>query len=1028
MSLATNSGTTAAASVMKPGAGILLSLALLPAAPSTAAEPVSFNSEIRPILSDKCYFCHGPDKEDIKGGLQLHTFETATSDRDGDGAAIVPGSPEKSLLWERITSEDPDEVMPPPKRHMKVTAKEQALIKAWIEQGAGYEELWSFRPLPLKVEVPELSDGAVQNSIDHFIQRQLRKQKLPVAKEADPETLLRRAHLALTGLIPTPEQIAAFEADKSGKAYENAVDRLLESQAYAEHMTVDWLDVARYADSFGYQRDNDREVWPWRDWVLRAFRENLTYDQFIKQQLAGDLMPDSDDQMKIATAFNRLHGMKVEGGSIPEEFRTEYVFDRTQTAATAFLGLTMECGRCHDHKYDPLTMEDYFSTYAFFNNIDEAGLDSFFTSAVPSPSLPVVSSSERGKLEESRKQVELAIASLEKVAAEEKPAFKEWRKEWDQKISSPGRVARFSFDADGGMTNEDDEKQKIGSGKGHENVEGGLSGKCMKYDGDTATNLGKLGPYARHLPFSISLAINVPVQHERALIVHRSRAWTDSASNGYELLMNEGSLEFALVHFSPGNEIRIRTKKKVEVDTWTRVTVTYDGSSKAAGMAIYVDGELADVDVIRDYLTKKIRFGGNLNVTLAQRFRDNGFKNSKIDEFHMWERELTSAEVRAHHDPEAKAPEKAELYAYYLAAHSDVWKASYADLESKRKAYNELVDKSFHLMVMKEMPERRKTYVLKRGLYSDPDPEREVQPAPPAAIFPFGKEYARDRLGFAEWLLHPEHPLTTRVTVNRYWQMIFGRGIVETTNDFGFQGALPTHPELLDYLSRYFIDSGWDLRALLKHMVMSHTFRQDSGYTPQLLEKDRKNIWLARGPSYHMTAEMLRDSALLAGDGLSTQYGGRGVASSTNRRGVYVRWKRSKPAPEMLIFGTPRRLVCSVKREKTSTPLQPLVLMNSPQFVKAAGALAKKVISRTDSGDEEKLAELFERLTGKTISEQEEELLLALLKNQREYFEGDPGVTGSFLKVAGGGKGAELAAWTVVANSVMNLDSFYMVR
>ncbi len=1008
----------------------MFGMALL-AACVQAEEKVSFNMQIRPILSEKCYFCHGPDKAEIKGKLQLHTFEHATSDRDGDGAAIVPGKVEDSLLWERITSTDPDEVMPPPKSHMTVTPEEQKLIKAWIEQGAEYEGLWSFQPLPKSVAVPLIARDSnriirLRNPIDHFIQDELIQKELPISKEADPEVLLRRVHLALTGLVPTPEEIAAFKADDSGKAYENAVDRLLQTQAYAEHLTVDWLDVSRYADSFGYQRDNNRQVWPWRDWVLGAFKDNMTYDQFIKQQLAGDLMKNSDDQMKIATAFNRLHGMKVEGGSVPEEFRTEYVADRAQTAATAFLGLTMECARCHDHKYDPISMEDYYSTFAIFNNIDEAGLDSYFTNAVPSPSLPVVNADQRQKLADLKKAVEAAEMHLAQARKSEHEAFKAWLSRWDKKLTSTGRVAYFSFDADGGMSNADNPKQSLKSVKGAENVDGGFSGKGMHYDGDTGTGLGKLGPFARHSPFSISLAINVPVEHERAIILHRSRAWTDAASKGYELMVGEGRIEFALVHFSPGNEIRVRTKQKVAIDTWTRVTVTYDGSSKAEGMGIYLDGMPAEVEVMSDHLTKQIHYGGKMGISLAQRFRDMGFKNSKLDELSIWSRELTPGEVMAHHDPKA-LPAVENLFDYYAAVHSKPCQEALKKLEVARKAYNDLLDKTFHLMVMKEMPERRKTYVLDRGLYSEPDKNREVQPVPPKDIFPFGKEYSRDRLGFAEWLLHPDHPLTARVTVNRYWQMIFGTGIVETTNDFGFQGALPTHPELLDHLSRSFIDSGWDLRALLKMMVMSHAFRQDSSFTEDLRERDPKNIWLARGPAHHMTAEMIRDSALLASGSLDTQFGGAGVNANTNRRGVYVHWKRSQPAPEMLIFGTPRRLVCSVKREKTSTPLQPLVLMNSPQFVKASRSLAQKVMTG-QGGDEAKLADLFQRLTAKTISTEEQTLLLELLQEQRKYFTGDPGVTASFLKVSGGGKDPELAAWTVVANAVMNLDSFYMVR
>ncbi|MCM8529763.1 MAG: DUF1549 domain-containing protein, partial [Lentisphaeraceae bacterium] len=377
-----------------------------------ADKKISFNEDVRPILSEKCYFCHGPDAEDIKGKLQLHSFEHATQERTYKTKsgkekkrqpAIIPGKPLESLLFERIATTDEDEIMPPTKRHMKVTKKEIETIKKWIEQGAEYETLWSFKPLPKKIDIPSTESKLVKNSIDNFIQETLRKESLKASPEADSDILLRRVYLSLTGLVPTPEQITEFKADKSGKAYENVVDKLLQSQEFAEHVAVDWMDVARYADSYGYQRDNGRKVWPWRDWALNAFKNNLPYDSFIKHQIAGDLLKDANDQTRLATAFNRLHMQKNEGGSTPEEFRVEYVADRAQTAATAFLGMTMECCRCHDHKYDPLSQKDYFKTFALFNNIKEAGLYSFFTSAVPSPSMPILNEKEKLELDNKMK-------------------------------------------------------------------------------------------------------------------------------------------------------------------------------------------------------------------------------------------------------------------------------------------------------------------------------------------------------------------------------------------------------------------------------------------------------------------------------------------------------------------------------------------------------------------------------------------------------------------------------------------------
>jgi hypothetical protein len=994
--------------------------------------------------------------------------------------------------------------------------------------------------------------------------------------------LLRRVYLALTGLVPTPAQIAEFKVDKSGTAYENAVDKLLKSDAFAEHLALDWMDVARYADSYGYQVDRGRTTWYWRDWVINAFKQNMTYDQFILQQLAGDIMLDSDDQMKLATAFNRLHGMKVEGGSVEEEFRTEYIFDRVQTAGTAFLGLTMECTRCHDHKYDPVTMKDFYSMAAFFNNIDESGLLAYFNQSVPSPTLILMQDNEKAEVAKRATARDQAAAAHQTAMKAEAKAFKEWKNTWDGTVRIQGAVAHYSFDeikngqvsndyhmpdvsdpgggmiethglqfvlkhpdfakqpvsqirialpgnkrilsvaevevwsggknvvknakfkqsseynngqfpakllADGdkrnfthtaesrnpwlmisfkepvsidevklwnrievperlhdaavtftaGKVKVAEMKLKIPGGAGGmkvriagKGIDDGLQGKALHFDGDTKMSLGQLGPFARHDDFSFSIGIKPSAAFERAVIMHRSKAWTDAGSRGYELMVHEGKIDFALIHFAPGNEIRVRTKRDIPVNKWTRVTMTYDGSGEAAGIKLYFDGVQAETEIVKDYLTKEIFYSSakKEQVQLAARMRDKGFKNSGIDEVAFFDRALTALEVREQHQPGAKAKNDDELQAYYLAAHSLPVRKAFDDLTAKRKAYDEYLDGRIRMMIMKEMPERRKTYVLKRGLYSDPDPDQEMQPAPPEKIFPFGPEFSRDRLGFAKWLVHPEHPLTSRVTVNRYWQMLFGQGLVVTTEDFGFQGALPTHPGLLDYLSRYFIDNGWDVRKLMRHIVTSHTFRQSSRGPTELTAKDPDNKLLARGPSFHMTAEMLRDSAMHAGGKLALNTGGGSTGLTSNRRSLYVSMKRNAPPDEMITFGAARRQVCTVKREKTATPLQPLVLMNSPLYVRGAKGVADAVLAnKANKDDASKLQDLFQRLTGRTLAVEELDVLTRLLKEQREYFGGSPEVSQNLGKVSGAGRGSpELSAWTVVAGAVMNLDAFYMVR
>ncbi|WP_068547076.1 DUF1553 domain-containing protein [Thalassotalea crassostreae] len=1026
--------------------------------PVFAADDVNFDRDIRPILSDKCYFCHGPDAEDIKGDLQLHTFEKATSERGDYGPAIVPGKPEESLLWELVNSEYEDEIMPPTDRHMPLTADEKDKLRRWIIAGAEYDVLWSFKPLPKEVPVPKTAKTSSRNPVDLFIAEKLEEIGFAPSPQAKSEQLLRRVYLSLTGLLPTVEQIDAYNQDNSKNKYEKLVDSLLKSPAFAERLAVDWMDLSRYADSYGYQTDRAREVWPYRDWVLKALRKNMPYDQFIMQQLAGDMMEDSTDDMKLATAFNRMHTQKNEGGSTSEEFRTEYVADRTQTAGTAFLGLTMECARCHDHKYDPITQEDYFSTYALFNNIDESGLHTFFTGAVPSPTMHLINDKKKESQAKLQQQLTQAEKELLKLISEEVSNFEEWQNSWDGKVQAQGKIAQFSFESlkdDHILVNELDTKTSAYFYPEYTAKVPGVKGFAAKLDGDAALNFGDLGPYKRHLGFSYSVWLNTPEHLERAFILGRNRGRYDAGSRGYELIMDEGRLSAALVHFSPGNEIRIRTQDKIKLATWQQVTVTYDGSASAEGIKLFIDGELAKTEIIKDHLTKpityekkvkrkkrevaKISVKESLKFTpdfrIGASFRDNGFKDGLVDELQFFSRPLSAIEVKSLFTQQDLSPSKEELYDYYLTNFSTKYKTAHQVVEDNRKALHAFNDKLLSMMIMKELPERRKTYVLDRGNYQTPDLNRLVEPKPPEFIFPFDG-YSNDRLGFAQWLTHPEHPLTSRVAVNRYWQMIFGKGIVTTTNDFGMQGELPTHQQLLDYLSRYFIESDWDTRKLIKVIVMSDTFKQDSNMNEELYKKDPDNKYLARGPAYYMTAEMLRDNALYSGGLLSLKVGGKSVKPGNldkgkYRRSLYTHWQRNSLSPEMQILGAPNREICSVTREETSTPLQSLVLMNSPQFVEGASGLAARVLKKGGS-DIDKLQRIFLSLTSREAGAQEIKILTSLLTEQRTYFNDNPDITYDLNKVGLIEKkdleSAELAAWTVVASAVFNTDSSYMLR
>ncbi|HEY0075543.1 MAG TPA: DUF1549 domain-containing protein, partial [Abditibacteriaceae bacterium] len=541
-----------------------------------AAEVPRYNRDVRPILSDKCFACHGPDAAKRKAGLRLDVRENALENN-----VIVPGQPDKSELLKRIVSHDPNEVMPPPEAKLEpLKAAEIETIRQWIKGGAVYEAHWSFIPLK-EVKVPAIK-GAI-SPIDAFVRETLKQRGLKPQPEATKETLIRRLSFDLTGLPPTPDEVRAFVQDKTPNAYEKVVDRLLASPRYGERMAVDWLDLSRYADSYGFQVDRERDVWMWRDWVIKAFNQNLPYDKFVTWQIAGDMLPNATDEQVLATAFNRLHQQEAEGGSVEEEYRVEYVADRVQTFSTAFLGLTSECARCHDHKFDPISHKDYYSLFAYFQNIDEAGLYSFFTPSPPTPALMLLD--EKGNLRHA--ELKQKIAELEKSGvetAQQIAAFENWLKNRPAALEIPGETGRFSFDAlDKNKLANDIKADQPATLHGENKIVPGKNGNAIEFSGDDAVDL-PFGNFQRHEPFTISLWLQTPDLKERAVVFHRSRAWTDAASRGYELLIEDGKLKWSLIHFWPGNAISIRAKEQLPLKQWTHVMVSSDGSSGARGL------------------------------------------------------------------------------------------------------------------------------------------------------------------------------------------------------------------------------------------------------------------------------------------------------------------------------------------------------------------------------------------------------------------------------------------------------------
>ncbi|MDQ3213885.1 MAG: DUF1549 domain-containing protein, partial [Acidobacteriota bacterium] len=849
----------------------------------------------------------------------------------GEGWAIVkPGRPDRSELIRRIFTDVEDDMMPPPDSHLSLSASEKALLRRWVVEGADYRPHWSLVPVRA-VELPGLHPGASSmNAVDAFVRARLEKENLSPAPQAAPEILIRRLALNLTGLPPTVAEIDAFLADTSAAAYAGVVERYLASPAYGERMAMDWLDLARYADTYGYQADVDRDMSPYRDWIVRAFNGNLPYDQFLTWQLAGDLLPNPTREQRIATAFNRLHRQTNEGGSIEEEFRTEYVADRVSTFGTAMLGLTMECARCHDHKFDAITQRDYFSMFAFFNNIDESGLYSHFTNATPTPSLllwPPDKEEEHGVV---RARIADIEDRLKKTARSGRRAFHAWLE--TAHITRPAPINHLEFDAVAGDTTPDSASGDAAQLQGgptlvHEGPPVAGANGALRLSGDNSVVHPGVRPFVRTDAFSFSLRLKPAELHKRAVILHQSRAWSDAGSRGFELTLDHGRPFFGLIHFWPGNAIAVRSRRPLPLNEWSRLFVTYDGSSRAAGIRLYLDDAPLVVDVVRDGLYKDISYNPAVGdrsadkhpLTIGARFRDSGFKNGLIDDLQVFDTCLTAAEVAG---SIRKDRSDAAAFEHFLVRQYEPYGSALAELGTLRKYENELVSDVPEIMVMEEMRQPRPAHLLTRGAYDAPG--ERVPRDTPGSLPPFPKDQPRNRLGLARWLTDARHPLAARVVVNRIWRMHFGRGIVATQEDFGSQGKLPTHPDLLDWLARKFMDNGWDVKALHRLIVSSDTFRQSSQAAVESAGRDPENHLLARGPKTRLMAEQIRDAALAASGLLNRTIGGPSVKpyqptglweqSGTGktyqqdtgdklyRRSMYTFWRRTSPPPSMITF------------------------------------------------------------------------------------------------------------------------------
>jgi hypothetical protein len=1041
-----------------------------------AAEAVSYNQDIRPILVENCFGCHGADSAHRAADLRLDVRDDAV-----ESGSIVPGDPDSSVMLDRIFSDDPDEVMPPPHAKKTLSAEQKDLLKRWIAAGAEYEPHWSFIP-PARPEPPAVKNEAwVRTPIDRFILARLEAEGLAPAPEADRRTLARRVALDLTGLPPEPAVVEAFVADPHPDAYERLVDSLLASLEWGEHRGRHWLDYARYADTHGIHFDNFREMWTYRQWVINAFNRNLPFDQFTILQLAGDLVAHDPERStphevldaRIASGFNRCNMTTNEGGVIPEEYAVLYTRDRTETTAAVWLGLTAGCAVCHNHKFDPLSQQEFYELSAFFNNTTQNPMDGNVHNTPPILPVPAVADGERWAT------IERELAAVRRKAAAAREEAREQAREpfanWIAALTPRQAAANAPQDTPLlAILLSEGQGQTTAIRQGGKDValpltlpnntawiDGPEGRKALSVDGIVA-ELPAAGDFEFDQPFTVAFHAKIRANQPRSAVVARCSD-ADDKRTGWHVAIEKERVVFDLAH--AGNDAWLRATADVPLpaNQWTRVVVTYDGSGTAAGVQVFHDGQPVKVRTERDKLGRKtIRNEAPLTIggRHGSKFRADGVGLADLT---IWGRALAAHEVVYL----ALEPEFAAVLAMPAAERAaaagrifDWWvRDSYKPLAEATAALAALENEQAVIVkrgtiahVMHEKNEMAKAYVLNRGEYDKR--VEEVKPDTPDILPPFPADLPKNRLGLAKWLLLQEHPLTTRVTVNRFWQEVFGTGLVRSSGDFGITGELPSHPELLDWLAVEFRESGWDVKQLFRLMVTSAVYRQQALTTPEKLTQDRDNRLLSRGPRFRLDAEAIRDQALAVSGLLVKQIGGPSVkpyqpegvweavamigsntrdykqdkGASLYRRSMYWFWKRSAPPASMEIFNAPAREACTIKRERTNTPLQALVTLNDPQFVEAARALADRSLEIGGETDEQRIDFLARRVLARPRAEAERAVVKQSLAGLTTWYRDHPEDATQLVAVGESrpraADRATLAAWTMITNQLMNLDEF----
>ncbi|MFN8008943.1 MAG: DUF1553 domain-containing protein [Terriglobia bacterium] len=1029
-------------------------------APETKAKApgVDFNRAILPILSDRCFACHGPDKNSRKTALRFDTEEGAMIDLGEGKHAIVRGQPDQSEMIRRVTSDDEAVRMPPAYAgHGKLSDPEISLLRQWISQGAPWQKHWAFIP-PQRPPLPAVKDKtSARNPIDYFVLQRLDKEGLHPAPEADRATLLRRLSLDLTGLPPTPEEIDAFLADKSSKAYERQVDRLLQSPRYGERMAIRWLDAARYADTNGYQSDGPRDMWRWRDWVIEAYNRNLPFDQFTIWQIAGDMLPNATGEQVIATGFNRNHRTSAEGGIIPEEFRTEYVADRVQTTTTVWLGLTMGCARCHDHKFDPLKQKEFYQLFAYFNNVPEKGFVFNFGNEPPLVKAPTP------KQEAQVADLDRRIAEAEQRFSALKPELQAAQGRWESSVAQSPEKLDWSIKAglivdlpfEGFLTNGcyEGKPAVVGTPDCQMPLVPGRKGLAATFDGKRFIDGGDVAKFAYNEPYSLSAWI-YPTSPTGAIITHIEDL---PQGEGYGLYLLDGKIRFHFTARWTDLSMRLETAGKIPLNRWQHVLLTYDGKRKAAGIKIYVDGVPQNIDVIVDEIWP-FRYRAPFRVGAGEG-PENRF-HGYIDEVKVYDRALSPEEatilpvVQNINEiiavpPAQRTPAQSLKLTYCFLNNfspDSIWITWQELIDLKRKR-ERLYDDIQTVMVMKEGSSPRDTFVLKRGAYDNPG--EKVSPGVPAVLPPLSRSFENNRLGFARWLVDPGNPLTARVMVNRLWQQLFGIGLVKTVEDFGNQGERPQYQDLLDWLAVEFVRDGWDTKAILKTIVTSATYRQSSVTSPELLEKDPDNRLLARGARVRLPAEVVRDQALAISGLLVEKFGGPSVkpyqppglweevsfgdsykpdtVDGLYRRSLYTYWKRTITPPSMVTFDATDRETCTVRLPRTNTPLQALNLMNDVVYLEASRKLAERMVKTGGNSPEARIAFAFRLATARFPQPQEQKVLMETYGRFLDKYRDDPKAALKFLnqgesEVDETLDPKELASYATVASLILNLD------